>query len=295
VRTYSLSGPSAQPQYRISVKRESLGRVSPYLHAHLRRGDRIEVAAPRGDFRLTDGTGPVLLISAGIGVTPVLAMLHGLAASESDREVWWIHTTRDAGTHVLADEAASLVASLSSGRSLLYYTAGTEPLPAGVALGRLNAEVIERLGVPNDANAYICGPETFMNDVSAALVAAGVHAANIHTERFDSRSPINPGIVPVDAPPPHQPPGPAGTGPDITFARSGLSVRWSDGCPSLLDLAEACDVPMRWSCRTGVCHTCVTAVLSGGTAYTTTPLEEPGPGEVLICCSRPTGDLVLDL
>ena len=134
-----------------------------------------------------------------------------------------------------------------------------------------------------------------MKDMSAALTGVGVSPANIHTERFSSRSAINPGIVGPDAPPPPQPPGHAGTGPAITFARSGLSVRWSDDYPSLLDLAESCDVPTRWSCRTGVCHTCVTAVLSGGTAYTTTPLEEPGVGEVLICSSRPIGDVVLDL
>ena len=187
-----------------------------------------------------------------------------------------------------------------SGRSLLYYTAAAEPVPAGVVAGRLNANVIERLGFPTDASAYVCRPEMFMNEVSAALTAvgvspAGVSPANIYTERFSSRSAIIPGIVAQDASPPHQPSGATGTRPQITFARSGLSVRWTDDYASLLDLAEACDVPTRWSCRTGVCHTCVTAVLSGGTEYTTAPLEEPGPGEALICSSRPIGDVVLDL
>jgi ferredoxin-NADP reductase len=253
------------------------------------------VAAPRGGFRLEDGAGPVLLISAGIGVTPVLAMLHELAASHSMREVWWIHTTRDAATHVFTDEAATLVESLTSGRSLLYYTAGTEPMPPGVVAGRLSSDVISNLRVPVDASAYICGPETFMNDVSAALAAIGISPTSIHTERFSSRSAINPGIVAADTAPPHPPPGPAGTGPEVTFARSGLSVRWSDDYPSVLELAEACEVPTQWSCRTGVCHTCVTAVLSGGTTYTTPPLEAPGPEEVLICSARPSSDLVLDL
>jgi ferredoxin-NADP reductase/MOSC domain-containing protein YiiM len=295
VRTYSLSGSSDRPGYRISVKREQLGVVSPYLHTHLRRGDRVDVAAPRGAFVLEDGDGPVLLISAGIGVTPVLAMLHQLADSSSTREVWWVHTTHDADSHAFAREAADLVAALPSARSLVYFTAGADPLPDGVAAGRLTADVISKLGLPTDASAYVCGPESFMDDVSGALAASGIDPRHIHTERFGSRSPINPGVVPSGAPPPHQPPGPAGTGPEITFARSGLSVPWSDDYASVLELAEACDVPTQWSCRTGVCHTCVTAVLSGETAYTTPPLEPPGPDEVLICSSRPAGDLVLDL
>jgi ferredoxin-NADP reductase len=295
VRTYSLSGSSEEHRYRISVKCESLGRVSSYLHAHLRRDDHVEVAAPRGDFVLDESGTPALLISAGIGVTPVLAMLHELAESESTREVWWIHTTHDTTTHVFADEAADLLRSLTSARSLVYYTAGADPLPSGVTAGRLTADVISKLGLPEDASAYLCGPESFMDDVTAALTSAGVDPTRIHTERFGSRSAINPGVVAADAPPPHQPPGPPGVGPAVTFARSGLSVRWSDDYPSVLELAEACDVPTQWSCRSGVCHTCVTAVLSGHTAYTIPPLEPPGPDEVLICSSRPSSDLVLDL
>ena len=300
VRTYSLSGgvPAGRARaaaYRISIKREPLGRVSSYLQDHLRRGDVVEVAAPRGDFVLDDGSGPVLLISAGIGVTPVLAMLHKLAASGSTRAAWWLHTTHDATTAVFAREAAGLLASLPSARSRVYFTSGARPLPSGVIAGRLTAEVIRQLGVPADAVAYVCGPQSFMDQMTTALTAAGVAPNNVHTERFGSRAAINPGVVPANTPPPHQPPGPPGTGPEVTFARTGLTVRWSDGYRTLLDLAEACDVPTQWSCRTGVCHTCVTAVLSGGTADTTEPLEPPGPAEALICSCRPTGDLVLDL
>jgi ferredoxin len=95
--------------------------------------------------------------------------------------------------------------------------------------------------------------------------------------------------------PPHQPPGPPGTGPLVTFARSGISTRGAERFGSLLEMAEACDVPTRWACRTGVCHTCVTPLLSGTIDYTNPPLEEPGPGEVLVCCAVPRDDVVLDL
>lgn len=297
VRTYSLSDDPDRASYRISVKRESHGLVSSHLHAHLVPGSHVEVAAPRGDFVLDDDSNPVLLVSAGIGLTPVLAMLHHLAAQHSAREVWWMHTTHDSDSHAFAGEAADLVGSLPDARSLVYYTAPTRPPDpvAGVAQGRLTAAVIDQLGLPTGASAYLCGPNAFMDDVGAALVTAGIDPARLHTERFGSRAPVNPGVVAAAARPPHQPAGTPGTGPAVTFARSGLTTPWSDGYASVLEIAEACDVPTQWSCRTGVCHTCVTAVLAGEVAYTVPPLEPPPAGEVLICSATPTAELVIDL
>jgi ferredoxin-NADP reductase len=297
VRTYSLSGDPDGGRYRISVKREPHGRVSSHLVAHLRRGDRIEVAAPRGDFVLDEGSEPVLLISAGIGQTPLLAMLYRLARKHSGRVVWWMHTTHDADSHAFSTEVADLLDRLPSAHSLVYYTTPAQPLTtdSGIRAGRLTAEVIAGLDLPVDANAYVCGPEPFMDDVAAALAGVGIDPACIHTERFGSRSPINPGVIGAYAPLPHQPPGPPGAGPAVTFARSGLTATWSDTYSSVLELAEACDVPTQWSCRTGVCHTCATAVLSGDAAYETPPPEAPGDDELLICSARPNTDLVIDL
>ena len=297
VRNYSLSGEPDRASYRISVKREAHGLVSSYLHARMMPGARVEVAAPRGDFVLDEGTHPVLLISAGIGLTPVLAILHQLAAKHSGREVWWIHTTRDAKTHVFATEVADLVSSLPRARSLVYYTGASQPPQpqSGITAGHLTAAVIEQLGLPTDASAFVCGPARFMDDVTAALVTSGIGLSHVHMERFGSLTPINPGVVAVAHPPPHQPPGPPGTGPAVTFARSGLTATWSGTYRSLLEFAEACDVPTQWSCRTGVCHTCATAVLSGDASYTIAPLEPPDPAELLICSVTPTNDLVIDL
>ncbi|MGA8246042.1 MAG: MOSC and FAD-binding oxidoreductase domain-containing protein [Nocardioides sp.] len=293
VRAYSLSGSVDQGQYRISVKREPLGRVAPYLHDHLRPGDRLDAAAPRGDFVLEEGTGPALLMSAGIGVTPVLAMLHRLARDGSRREVWWIHTSHDSESYVFGNEVADLLASLPHARELVYFSSGDRS-PPGVTSGRLTAAEVARLGVPSGASAYICGPLSFMDDMQTALVGVGVDARNIHVERFGSKAALNPGIAGGPARP-HLPAGSAGAGPEVTFARSGLTTRWSDAYSSVLELAEACDIPTRWSCRSGVCHTCVTAVLEGDVVYPTPPLEPPGDGEALICSSRPSGELVLDL
>jgi ferredoxin-NADP reductase/MOSC domain-containing protein YiiM len=297
VRTYSLSGDPAGGRYRISVKRGSHGLVSSYLHAHLRRGDLMEVAAPRGGFVLAEGPDPVLLISAGIGLTPLLAMLYLLARERSSRVVWWIHTTHDVESHAFSREVADLLGRLPSAHSLVYYTTPGEALApdSGVRAGRLTAEIVAGLGLPTDAYAYVCGPETFMADTVAALAGVGIDPARVFTERFGSRPPINPGVVGAESPPPHQPLGPSGNGPAVTFARSGLTAAWSDTYSSVLELAEACDVPTQWACRTGVCHTCATAVLSGEASYEIPPLEPPGDSELLICSAQPTADLVVDL
>jgi len=129
-----------------------------------------------------------------------------------------------------------------------------------------------------------------------ALTAAGLDTTRIHSELFGALPPINPGIVDAAARKrPHPPAGPPGTGPSITFARSGLTVNWSADYRNILDLAEACDVPTRFSCRSGVCHVCETGVVAGTATYLQSPLEKPDDATVLICSAAPETDLVLDL
>jgi ferredoxin-NADP reductase/ferredoxin len=297
IRSYSLSSAPRAGRYRISVKREPKGLVSAYLHTQVRTGAILEVAAPRGDFVLTENRKPVLLISAGIGITPVLAMLHHLAAHQSRREVWWIHTAKDPGHHPFADEAHRLLQALSNAHEHTFYTAVETERRASRPLShrRVNRAALTALGVPGAAIAYVCGPATFMTDMHNALRDLGVDPNEIHSELFGARPPINPGISDLSPTPPHLPAGPPGTGPLVTFSRSGLAVRWSDAYPSLLELAEACDVPTRFACRAGVCHTCTTPIVSGDIIYDPSPLERPDTGEALICCARAGTDLVLDL
>ncbi|WP_093782239.1 MOSC and FAD-binding oxidoreductase domain-containing protein [Actinacidiphila guanduensis] len=299
IRSYSLSGEPGTAAYRISVKAEPHGAASRRLRDHVRTGDRLEVAAPRGTFLLAPGDGPVVLVSAGVGVTPVLAMLHELAHERSGREVWWLHAARDGSEHAFAQESRDLLAALPRTRSRVFYSrpaAGDRQGTDYTDAGHLSAASVADLGLPEDADAYLCGPDAFMQAAEAALVDAGLAASHVHTEVFGAGPSTTPGITaPATGTAPHQPPGPPGTGPTVSFARSGLDVPWSDAQGSLLDLAEACDVPVRWSCRTGVCHTCELALLSGSVAYDPDPVEPPAEGNVLICCSKPAEDTVLDL
>jgi ferredoxin-NADP reductase/MOSC domain-containing protein YiiM len=298
VRSYSLSGPPDAGTYRISVKRETRGVASTFVTTHPLVDQTVEVAAPRGGFTLQDGADPVLLISAGIGVTPVLAMLHALVASASTREVWWIHGARSSAEHPFAAEVAGLLARLPHAHSEICYSA---PLPGDdlgrdfTRRGRVDADLLRRLPIPRDAHAYVCGPVPFMDDMRITLTDLLGDLGRVASETFGARAAITPGIATAPAVPPHPPAGPPGAGPAVTFARTGLRVPWRRDMASLLELAEACDVPTRWSCRTGVCHTCETGLLSGTVAYRPVPVDAAADGNALLCCATPTADLVLDL
>jgi ferredoxin-NADP reductase len=298
LRNYSLSGPPGAGYYRITVKRERDGSASGYLHTRLAVGDPLDVAAPRGTFILDRTDAPVLLISAGIGATPVLAMLHALAEEHSDREIWWLHGARSRDDHCFAGEARALLASLANVRTRVYYSAPGSDDHEGRDFdraGRLTAALLAELEPPRSAEAYLCGPASFMDEISAGLAAIGLDASHIHTEPFGPAPGLTPGIAATPARTPHPPAGEPGSGPTIEFARSDLAIPWSGDYTSLLELAEACDVPVRWSCRTGVCHNCETTLIAGTVDYDPDPVEPPAVGSALICCSRPHDDLVLDL
>ena len=298
LRSYSLSGEPRDDRYRLSIKRETHGAAGAYVETQVRIGDALEASAPRGSFTLRRGDGPVVLLSAGVGATPVLAMLHALAAEASSREVWWIYGARHGGEHPFAAETRSLLKALPRGHSHIRYSSPRPGDRLAVdfdAPGCLDMHAIDELGVPRDADFYLCGPSAFMNDLAVELGNWGAAAKRIHTEIFGSTPPRTPGIAAAPRRPPHQPAGSAGVGPLVSFARSGLNVRWAPALQSLLELAEACDVPVRWACRTGVCHTCETGLIIGAVGYQPEPVDPPADGNALICCCRPQGDIVIDL
>ena len=294
VRSYSLSDIADERGYRISVKRD--GAASRYLHDRVAVGDVLDVAAPRGNFVLREGTRPVLLLSAGVGATPVLAMLHALVGEHTKRPVWWLHGARNHDQQAFGDEVDELLAELPGSHRLVAYSQPTNgDGPDHDVKGRLDLAVIERAGVPKDADCYLCGPDGFMHAMGAALAAWGITPDRIATEVFGAIAVHRSGIVGAGARAPHVPEGPPGTGPSVTFSRSNLSVSWDDRFPSLLDFAEACDVPVAFGCRNGTCHNCESGLLAGEVTYFIEPLEPPPEGRVLVCSTRPDSELTLDL
>ena len=299
LRSYSLSDLPDARRYRITIKEEPQGIASTYLSTQLRTGDVLDVSEPRGAFILQRGELPVVLLSAGVGVTPVMAMLHALAAHPSPRPVWWIHGARNRLDHPFAQETRDLLAKLPHARSHVQYSRPDAADQVGKdfdAAGRLTATVLEKLGIPRESDFYLCGPSAFLEEFTAGLGIWGVAGDRVHKEVFGSGKSLTPGVN--EAPGrrlPHAPAKSPGEGPSISFARAGLTVFWDPKFQSLLELAEACDVPVRWSCRTGVCHTCECGLISGSVKYDPEPLEPPAAGNLLICCSRPREDLTIDI
>ncbi|OZI66367.1 MOSC and FAD-binding oxidoreductase domain-containing protein [Bordetella genomosp. 11] len=298
-RSYSLSGADSAQSYRISVKVETNGAAGNYLRTRIEQGALLDVSAPRGTFALQPGDGPVVLLSAGIGATPVLAMLHALAAAHTKRRVLWLYAARDGRHHPFAAEARGLVRSLPHASSHVRYSRPGPEDRVGQdfdATGRLSAAALREVGIPPGADIYLCGPPAFMNDMKEALASLQVPPARIHAETFNGGDTLTPGIAPAAARMPHPPENASADGPLISFARSGIATRWDPSAyQSILELAEACDVPVRWSCRAGVCHNCESGLVSGDVAYQPAPLDAPAAGNVLICCARPRGDVVIDL
>ena len=298
LRNYSLSGAPGASTYRISIKQEVNGTASSFLHTKVNAGDILEASAPRGNFTLRQGDGPVVLISAGIGATPVLSMLHALASTVSPREVWWLYGARNRNEHSFLKESQSLLQKLARARSHIVYSHPDAEDRLGTdfdAPGHLDLLLLDRLGIPSDADFYLCGPQSFLADFSVGLTAWGARPTEVHTELFGPNKPMTPGIVPQSAHAPHPPLGTPGAGVRVSFTRSGLTVPWNPSFQSLLELAEACEVPAKWSCRTGVCHTCECALIGGTVHYQPEPLDPPGQGNLLICCSQPGSDVEIDL
>lgn len=297
LRSYSLSDLPAADHFRISIKNELNGIGSSFLCNRAREGDLLDVSAPRGSFTLRPSQSPVILLSAGVGATPVMSMLHSLAAEKSQREIWWIYGARNRVEHPFAEESRLLLKQLSRGREYLVYSrpAASDQVGADFdAPGHIDAALLERIGVSQSSDFYLCGPSSFLQNMRDGLRNWGVLAGNVHTEISGSEEAITPGMAQV-VHTPHLPQGPPGSGPPVSFARTGITAAWDPKFGSLLELAEACDVPVRWSCRAGVCHTCMTGLIGGSIIYNPEPLERPAPENVLVCCSQPNAGVTLDL
>ena len=297
-RCYSLSNAPSTERYRISVKIEPNGVAGTYLRAHVQIGDTLDVSSPRGSFILQSGERPIVLLSAGIGATPVLAMLHLLAAARSTRQVLWLHAARDGQHHPFAAEVRCLMVALPHGRSFVCYSRPDSRDKMGEGFddsGDLSRSVFEELAC-RERRMFISAGRLVLCQHKAVLAALGVAPQGIHVEIFNGSESMTPGVVGAAARTPHLPNDDANTGPLVTFARSGIAAHWhASAYQSILELAEACDVPVRWSCRTGVCHNCESGLISGSVVYGPEPLDEPADGNLLICCSQPTRDVVIDL
>ncbi len=276
-RNYSLtSDPANGAHYRISVRRHEGGFGSGLMWA-MEEGAELEATEPKGRFFLNEASQrPVILLAAGIGITPLMAMAQALA--HTARPTWLIHACRDEGSQPFAQELAALAARAPHLRITL--------VPSRTE-GRITAATLQRLLPIGDYEAYLCGPAGFMEAMTQVLVGLGVREERIASESFGgAKAPSVAAEKPAVEP--------ASDGILVTFARSGRTARWNGGERTLLDFAEAQGLTPAFSCRNGICGTCLCGA-EGEIRYVDEPLEEPGPGKALLCCAAPVGPVTLDL
>ncbi|MFJ4068880.1 pyridoxamine 5'-phosphate oxidase family protein [Pseudomonas sp. NPDC089996] len=295
VRTYSLSCAPSDGYLRISVKAQ--GPASRYLHEQVRVGDTLDVRMPMGAFTLASTSSrPVVLIAAGVGITPLIAMLRELLATEDARSIHLFHGARSLADLPFQQELAAL--RLQAGSRLSMHRSLSQPEPEAVQgrdfehVGRLGIEQVKATLALDDYDFYLCGPASFTQDLYEGLRGVHVPDGRIHAEAFGPSTLRRHGD---DNQPMLQQPPAASDPVPVYFASSAKEARWAPGGGTLLELAEARGLSPEFSCRGGSCGTCKTKVVSGQVHYPNPPAELPEEGTALICCAVPAQALVLEL
>lgn len=312
LRTYTISdSPNEGTHYRLSIKREPPpkdhpemppGVTSNHFHDHLNVGSEVRVRAPSGDFFLQEnGSGPVVLLSGGVGVTPMISMLNHLVETGSKRPVWFIHGVQNGAEHAFGPHVRGLARSLANVDAHIVYL---EPGPDDEkgrdydGSGFITMELLQGLLPGPEGDFYLCGPPPFMKALFNGLLGWGVAEERIFYEFF------GPATVLKDEseskPEPSAPPKPGADAAtselEVTFQGSGVTVKWDSAKESILELAEANGLDPDFSCRSGICHTCMCRLVEGEVEYIDDDVLMPDEeDQVLICSSRPKTNVTVDI
>lgn len=315
LRNYSLSGDVSDPlRMRISVKREPApfdrpelppGQGSNYLHDRVQVGDLLEIAGPAGTFILDEQSPrPVVLFSGGVGLTPMLSMLHRLSSS-SARPVYFIHACENGAVHAFRDEVLTL-ASRRPGISVhfCYRNPDAEDHAKQVhhSRGLISRETLQGLLPLDDYDVYLCGPRPFMQANWRLLRNLGIAAKRIHYEFFgpatileEDEEDVTSAATPATPAPTAAAAGATESALTVHFLPSGARVAWNQNCHSLLELAEQAGLTPSFNCRAGLCNTCQVSLREGSVEYFEAPLDAPANGDILLCCTRPITAVTVDL
>ena len=298
VRCYSLSDAPRPGHYRVSIKRVPApagselppGRSSNHFHDHVAVGDILQVRAPGGYFHIDRSDSPVVLIGGGIGITPMLSMLHWCLAEQPGREVWLFYGVRNGQEAVMKAELAALAVAQPHLHLRFCFS---NPLPEDRPgqdyqhHGRVDVDLL-RMRLPlKPYHFYICGPTPMMESLVTGLEAWGVPEARIHFEAFGPASIKRKSVAVAENPAPQR---------DIvvTFTKSGKQLPWQPGDGSLLEFAEANGIQVDSGCRAGGCGSCQTTIRSGEVNYRNPPDYDPEPGSCLLCCCAPKTSVTLE-
>jgi len=302
VRCYSLSdSPHQKDYYRVTIKREKPpsdrpelqpGAASSYFHDMVKEGDILNIKAPAGHFFLDlTKTNPVVLIAGGVGITPMLSMANAIAASGSKREAWFFLGVRNQSEHIHKTELEKLAAENDNIHlHVCYSKPGPDDLKGRDFQheGRVSIELFKELLPSNNFEYYLCGPGAFMKSITDGLEAWGVPDKDVYFEAFGPATVKKKTAAPTPEETAHL------TKINVTFSRSGKTVRWEPSDGNLLVFAQRLGVKIDSGCCAGGCGTCAVAIKSGGVNYLKKPDAEPEAGTCLTCICRPKNDLVLD-
>ena len=305
LRTYSLSDSPNKDYYRLSIKREPPppdrpdlypGVSSTYFHDEVEPGSKLLSKSPRGKFFLDPNRdSPVVLLSAGVGLTPLVSMLNAIVEVGADRPVWFIHGSRNGSEHAMGEHVRSVAQENRSAQIHIRYSRPLSGDRAGRDYdekGYVDIELVKRLVPGPDLDFYLCGPTPFMKSLFTGLLEWGVSEAHIHYEFFgpasalQERAKVAPAKRETEI-------SQCCQDLEVNFIKSGIKVNWNPSFESILDLAEASGLSPDYSCRSGICHTCLCQLEEGEVEYVLEPLEPPEEGSVLICCSKPKTPLVV--
>ena len=308
IRTYSLSDNPNPEYYRLSIKREPApadepdlpaGLSSNYFHDQVEGGTMLRVGAPRGKFHLDpDSERAAVLLSGGVGLTPMVCMLNAIVKSDAPRPVWFVHGTRNGREHAMGAHVRRLAEENENVHVHIRYSQADPDDVEGRdydSRGRVDMALLKQVLPFDDYDFFICGPTPFMRSLYCGLLSLGMSESRIHYEFF------GPGAMLTEE---SKPAGPVEVataeaeltgGTQVTFARSGVTASWDPTCESILDLAERQGLNLPYSCRSGICHTCMCELIEGEVEYLDEPLDEPDPGHILICCSRPRSNVVIEV
>ena len=305
-RTYSLSdSPNHPDYYRVTVKRLPApkdrpdlapGLTSTFFHDRVQPGTRLCVNAPRGQFILDPGDDtPVVLLSGGVGLTPMVSMLNAIVESDSNRQVWFVHVARDSSEHAMGAHMRSMAAEHDNVHVHISYSKPRQEDRKGRDYdrrGRVSVEFLKNLLPPAAYDFYLCGPTPFMKSLYVGLQEWGVAESRINYEFFGPVGNLKDGVEAARKP---AEVSESGAELELSFVKTGLTAKWDSSFETILDFAEAQGLRPDFSCRTGICHTCMSRLVEGEVEYVVEPLDMPDPGCVLICCSQPKTDLVVEI
>ena len=307
IRTYSLSDyPPSADYYRLSIKREKSpkgldvppGVASNFMHDRISEGSVIPCKPPKGKFFIdVDSSTPAVLISNGVGITPMISMAKACSSNNSMRHIWFLHGARNGDYHACREEM-NAVASDAPNLHLNYSYSRPQPKDEGQyhAQGYVDQELlassimpqIEQMCGSRDAEYYLCGSPAFMDSLMMGLKELGVSEDKIFFESFGGgktkgKAEATDSNSTVDSA-------------EVVFANSSQTLNWKKNDGTLLEFAEANNIDPPYSCRQGICLTCMCQLKEGEVEYIEPPTNEPDAGSVLICISKPkTSKVVLDL